>query len=104
MESVQALLAAQAADAVVGFLYRVHRQDRTPKGEHPPSYEANPEFNGSVDELHGMVRIFDLEFRPSEVLYEMEPESYRVYLTDFQADSDRVESNAVPDEATKTPL
>src|SRR2546423_922793 len=27
MESVQALLAAQAADAIVGFLHRVHRQE-----------------------------------------------------------------------------
>src|SRR5688500_17313587 len=33
IESVQALLAAEAADTIVGFLYRVHRQDRTP----PPS-------------------------------------------------------------------
>jgi len=33
MESVQALLAAEAADTIVGFLHRVHRQDRTP----PPS-------------------------------------------------------------------
>jgi Abortive infection C-terminus len=33
MESVQALLAAEAADAIVGFLIRVHQQDRTP----PPS-------------------------------------------------------------------
>ena len=29
MESVQALLAAEAADTIVGFLYRIHRQDRT---------------------------------------------------------------------------
>jgi Abortive infection C-terminus len=30
MESVQALLAEQAADAIVGFLYRIHRQERSP--------------------------------------------------------------------------
>jgi len=30
MESVQALMAAEAADTIVGFLHRVHRQDRTP--------------------------------------------------------------------------
>ncbi|MBM3148431.1 MAG: hypothetical protein FJZ88_00180, partial [Chloroflexi bacterium] len=30
MEAVQALLAAETADAILGFLYRVHRQDRMP--------------------------------------------------------------------------
>jgi hypothetical protein len=30
MESVQALLAAEAADTIVGFLVRVRQQDRTP--------------------------------------------------------------------------
>ena len=33
MEAVQALLAAEAADTIVGFLHRVHRQDRTPPPE-----------------------------------------------------------------------
>src|SRR5947208_12298303 len=30
LESVQALLAAKAADTIVGFLFRIHRLDRTP--------------------------------------------------------------------------
>lgn len=86
MESVQALLAAEAADAIVGFLSRVHRQDRTPPFPPRASYEDNSAFNDSVDEAHGMIRIFELEFRPSEVLYQMEPETYRVYLTEFDTE------------------
>lgn len=85
LESAQALLAAEAADTIVGFLYRIHRQDRTP----PPSpldlYDDSLEFNESVDEAHGIVRIFDEEFLPSRVLFELAPEPYRVYLADFKA-------------------
>lgn len=83
MEAVQALLAAEAADAIVGFLHRVHRQDRTPAASPRALYDENPTFNASVDEAHEMVRIYDVEFRPSEVLFQMEPESYRVYLAEF---------------------
>ena len=37
MEATQALLAAEAADAIVGFLYRVHKGDRP-----PPSSPSRP--------------------------------------------------------------
>lgn len=83
MESVQAMLAAEAADTIVGFLHRVHRQDRAPLPSPRALYEDNPGFNESVDEIHGLIRVFDVEFRPSEVLFQMEPESYRVYLAEF---------------------
>jgi hypothetical protein len=85
MESVQALLAAEAADTIVGFLHRVHRQERTPPPSPRALYEDNAAFNEAVDEAHGMIRIYDVEFRPSEVLFQMEPESYRVYLAEFDA-------------------
>jgi len=88
MESVQALLAAQAADTIVGFLYRVHCQDRTILPSPQALYEDNPAFNESVDEAHGMIRIFEVEFQPSDVLFQMEPESYRVYLAEFNADAE----------------
>lgn len=83
MESVQALLAAEAADTIVGFLHRVHRQDRT----QPPSpralYEENEPFNDSIDEAYGPIRIFEIELRASEVLFQIEPETYRIYLAEF---------------------
>jgi len=49
MESVQALLAAGAADTIVGFLHRVHRQDRKPPQSQRVMYEDNTDFNNSVD-------------------------------------------------------
>jgi hypothetical protein len=88
MESVQALLAAEAADTIVGFLYRVHSQDRT----RPPSpralYEDDPAFNDFVDEAHGIIRIFDEEFLPSRVLVELAPEPYRVYLAEYKTEQE----------------
>lgn len=101
MESVQALLAAEAADTIVGFLHRVHRQDRTPPPSPRALYDENSEFNESVDEAHGMIRIFDAEFQPSDVLFQMEPESYRVYLAEFDAEAEDAEARAAGDGPTE---
>lgn len=96
MEAVQALLAAEAADAIVGFLHRVHQQDRTPPPA-GPSFDDSGPFNDHVDETFGPVRVFDVEFRASEVLFRMEPETYRIYLAEFDgADAEApVEEEAV---------
>jgi hypothetical protein len=94
MESVQAFLAAGAADTIVGFLYRVHRQDRTPSPSQRTLYDENPGFNESVDELHSVVRIFNEEFVPSRVLFELAPEPYRLYLTDFDSEAKNRESDS----------
>jgi hypothetical protein len=83
METVQALLAAEAADAIVGFLHRVHRYDRTPPPPAGPSFDDNGAFNDHVDESFGPLRVFEVEFRASEVLFRLEPETYRIYLAEF---------------------
>jgi hypothetical protein len=35
-----------------------------------------------VDDAHETIRIYEVVFRPSEVLFQMEPESHRVYLAE----------------------
>ena len=85
MEAVQALLAAEAADAIVGFLHRVHRQDRTPPRAPGPTFEDNSAFNDHLDEIFGPFTVFDVAFRASEVLFRMEPETYRIALAAFVA-------------------
>jgi hypothetical protein len=94
METVQALMAAEAADTIVGFIHRVHRQYRTPPSSPRALYDNNPRFNDAVDEAHEMIRIYEAEFRPSEVLFQMEPESYRVYLAEFDAEAEDTEGAA----------
>ena len=85
MEAVQALLAAETADAIVGFLYRVHRQDRLAPSSPRAEYDENADFNEYVDEANGgTIRIFEVEFKPSTVLFQMEPETYRIYLAEYE--------------------
>lgn len=89
LEHSQALLAAQAADAIVGYLYHVHIQALAPAQK--TTYEQNSEFNDLVDRDHDLVRIFECEFKPSEILCTMEPESYVVYLSEFNTRSSDVD-------------
>jgi hypothetical protein len=88
MDTIQAFMVAQSADAIVGFLHRVHRQETMTAASKRLEYEDNPDFNGYVDDGHEPVRIFDEEFTPSRVLFEMAPEPYRVYLSGYQLEAD----------------
>ena len=83
LESAQALLAAEAADAIVGFLQGVHRQDRLPPTNYRAEYGDNQDFNDFVDDTHGMAvggsgaAYYDYksnERRTSSYLAEFEPE------------------------------
>ncbi|MGH8678612.1 MAG: abortive infection family protein [Burkholderiales bacterium] len=85
METVQALMVAQSADAIVGFLHRTHREERLPPTSTRLEYEDNQNFNDYVDEAHEPVRILGSEFKPSAVLFNLEPETYRVALAEFKA-------------------
>jgi Abortive infection C-terminus len=84
MESIQALLAAQAADAIIGFLYRIYRQERTAVPVSQLVFDDNEAFNSYVDEANAAVRIFDLEYRPSEVLFNCDEQAYRDLLSGFE--------------------
>lgn len=94
MEATQALMAAEAADTIIGFLHRVHRQDRTPPTSPRAHYDANKAFNDSVDESQGPIRILETEFRASEVLFLMEPETYRIYAAEFVEETEETAGHA----------
>jgi hypothetical protein len=84
MESVQALLAAQAADAIVGFLHRVHKQEREEAPSTRLEYEDNEDFNFYVDDANDQVQIFDLTYSASEVLFMVDREAYRDLLAGYE--------------------
>jgi len=91
MEDAQALMVAETADTIIGFLYRMHIQDRTTE---PLVYEKNQDFNNSLDaEYEDGIWISGSEFRPSEVLFTMEPATYRIYLAEFNSESDTLSTN-----------
>lgn len=92
MEPVQALLVAGATDAVIGFLYGVHVQDRTVHATTGQSlYDNNLDFNNFIDENHEICTILEAEFLPSDVLFQMEPETYRLRLAEFIAGAEGLE-------------
>ena len=92
MESVQALLVAQAADAIVGFLHGIHRQQRQILAVARLDYEDNQDFNSYIDESNEQVHIFDFIYRPSEVLFAVDQEAYRDLLADHEADDAEAEA------------
>ena len=102
METVQAMLAAETADAIVGFLYRVHRQDHIARTMPTLRYADNAGFNEYVDNLHEAVRIFNEEFPPSRILFELAPEPYRLYLAEYPPESEVGDEAPSQAEATET--
>ena len=80
------MLSAQAADTIVGFLYQIHTQDRPLATEPEASPVRDIEFDQFVDDHYETVRIFDVEFPTSDILFQMEPNSYRIFLADFLAE------------------
>lgn len=83
LESVQALLVARASDAIVSFMFRAHQGYQRQAAPATPAYADHPEFNDFVDDANQPAQVFSEEFAPSRVLFEMAPEPYRVYLTEF---------------------
>lgn len=102
----QATLAAQAADTIVSFLYRIHRDAlaRTPGAR--VYYEDHNDFNEAFDRDNDLIRLGDLELLPSRVLFHVDPEAYKAALNDFivERDGENNGDNAEPqndaDEAT----
>jgi abortive infection Abi-like protein len=91
METVQALLAAQTADAIVGFLHRVHRQERNSLPNIRLEYNDNESFNAYIDEANGEVRVFDLAYRSSEVLFAVDQQAYHDLLSTYDPGSSDAE-------------
>lgn len=84
----QATLAAQAADTIVSFLYRVHRDAlvRTPGAR--VYYEDHADFNESFDRDNDTIRLGELELLPSRVLFHTDREAYKVALDDYLAEQE----------------
>ena len=82
LEVVQVHLAARAADAVVNFLFKTHKKYSISNVSTRLIYKDNQSFNDYVDNSNS-VTIFDLNYSPSEVLYQVDIEAYRELLTEY---------------------
>ena len=82
----QATLAAQAADTIVSFLYRIHRDALMQSPGARVYYEDHAEFNDAFDRDNETIRVSELGLRPSEVLFKGDPGAYRAALIEHLAE------------------
>ena len=85
MGVAHAVMAAQAADTIVGFLYDVHVQDLATAAKTDSASAPNSNFDKYLDDEYEVVNILGVEFLPSEILFQVEPETYSVFLEEFLA-------------------
>ena len=84
----QATLAAQAADTIVSFLYRIHRDTLRQSPGARVYYEDHADFNEAFDSDNELIRLGGLELLPSQVLFHVDLEAYKTALNDFIAERD----------------
>ncbi len=97
----QATLAAQAADTIVSFLYRIHRDALRKSPGARVYYEDHADFNEAFDSDNELIRLGELELLPSLVLFQVDLEAYKTALNDFIAERDGEgddEGTAAPEE------
>jgi len=82
----QATLAAQAADTIVSFLYRIHRDALMQTPGARLYYEDHADFNEVLDRDNDIIRLGNLELLPSRVLFHVDREAYRAALNEFVAE------------------
>lgn len=83
LEPAHALLVARSADAIVSFLFRVHRDYPMTKATPLVGYGDNPIFNDYIDKVNDPLHIFEWEYKASEVLFRMDPGAYADLMANF---------------------
>ena len=92
-----ATLAARAADTIVSFLYRIHRDALTQSPGTRIYYEDHKDFNETFDLENDTIRLGNLELLPSRVLFHVDGEAYRASLNEFL--TERAQSNNGDDQS-----
>ena len=92
-----ATLAAHAADTIVSFLYRIHRDASMQTPGARVYYEHHADFNEAFDLDNETIRLGNLEFLPSQVLFHVDREAYRAAVYEHRAE--RVEPEHGDDQA-----
>lgn len=82
----QATLAAQAADTIVSFLYRIHRDALMQTPGARVYYEDHITFNEAFDRDNEPIRLGNLVLLPSRVLFHADRDAYKAALNDYLAE------------------
>jgi hypothetical protein len=94
LEARQATLAAQAADTIVSFLYRCHRDALNQTPGDRVYYEDHADFNSEFDNDNEPLKLREVELSASRFLFLADPIAYRQGLLDFVARRDNTNGAA----------
>ena len=87
LEGVQAEFVARAADALVAYLYKSHRRYLGTPLVRLLEYKDNPKLNEHIDSNNDTIAIFDLQYKPSEVLFSADRQAYLDLLASFEEET-----------------
>jgi hypothetical protein len=93
----QATLAAQAADTIVSFLYRIHRDALMQSPGARIYYEDHTDFNDAFDGDNEAIRLGEVQLLPSRVLFHGDREAYKAALNDYLAEQSGAGNGAEAD-------
>lgn len=91
LDARQATLAAQAADTIVTFLYRVHRDALNQTPGDRVYYEDHVDFNADFDKSNESLKLGSVELSASRFLFVADPIAYREALIDFVGSRDNAD-------------
>jgi hypothetical protein len=91
LDNTQAHLVARSVDALVNFLFKVHRGYPGGHATRGIRYSDHPELNEYIDGSNEVISIFDYRYPPSEVLYNADFEAYCTLLSEMGEKTDPVD-------------
>lgn len=93
LESLQAMLVARAADAIVHYLYHAHRSYPSSNPVRRIEYSENSNFNDYINNYNELIKIFEFTYEPSDILFTVDRKAYRELLEEFTEKENSEESN-----------
>ena len=78
-----ALLMINLSDAISTFLLGRHG-DFSQHRKKKVDFSVNEDFNDSLDEGFGTIKIYETNYLASEILHQLDPQAYEAYLNDYR--------------------
>lgn len=83
LEPLQAQLAARAADTIVHFIFKAHKNGKDLHENTRISYGDYSDFDNDLDDSYDPIMIFDLPYKLSEVLFRVDQQAYFDLLSGY---------------------
>lgn len=83
LENTQAHLVARSVDALVNYLFKIHREYPGGHAVRGIRYVDHPGLNEFIDSNNEIISVFDYRYTPSEVLYNTDLEAYCTLISEF---------------------